>query len=238
MVLDIGCGEGELMEILHRDGHQVYGYDLDCRKEKSLERLNRFLVNPLERVRFTSDERRIPFDSNMFDVVCSNQVFEHVKYLDCIIGESARVLKAKGIHIATFPYATYPVEGHIFIPFAHWIPPGTFRVRYLAFFYFLKGRGRRSLELGKSTDWYLSNCTYYRFKNEFQTLANTYFERYESDTGSYIAAKLDLMKARSRTANFLARVIALFSGKMLSSFVANFFTEAAVFMHPKKQATR
>src|SRR6266566_3744191 len=220
MVLDIGCGEGELMEILHRDGHRVYGYDLVGRREKALESVSRFLPDARERVRFTNDEQRIPFDSNMFDAVCSNQVLEHVKYLDCIVRESARVLKAKGVHIATFPYATYPIEGHILIPFAHWIPPGAFRTRYLTFFYFLRGKGRSSIERGKAVDLYLRNSTYYRFKNEFQALSDAYFERYESDTGSLIEAKLELMRERSRMARLLARFIGLCSGPFLSSIVA------------------
>ena len=235
MVLDIGCGEGELMEILHRDGHRVYGYDLVRRREKALESVNRFLPDARERMRFTNDEQRIPFDSNMFDAVCSNQVLEHVKHLDCIIRESARVLKVRGVHIATFPYATYPIEGHILIPFAHWIPPGAFRTRYLTFFYFLRRKGRSSIERGRAVDLYLRNSTYYRFKNEFQTLSDTYFERYESAAGSLIEAKLELMRERSRIASLLARFIGLCSGPFLSSIVAYGYTEAALFMYPKKQ---
>src|SRR5205807_8861727 len=104
VVLDIGCGEGELMEILHRDGHRVYGYDLVRRREKALESVNRFLPDARERVRFTNDEQRIPFDSNMFDAVCSTRVFSQEKHLTGFFPEQAGVLKFGGFTMARFPF--------------------------------------------------------------------------------------------------------------------------------------
>jgi ubiquinone/menaquinone biosynthesis C-methylase UbiE len=80
------------------------------------------------------NEQLIPFEDNTFDVIYANQVFEHVKFFHSMISECSRVLKPKGILLANFPLATYPIEAHIKIPFAHWLPPGDLRTRYLYFF--------------------------------------------------------------------------------------------------------
>jgi hypothetical protein len=156
---------------------------------------------------------------------------EHVKFIDSIIGESARVLKKNGVHLAMFPYATCIIEPHLHIPFAHWIPPGGFRAKYLAFFHFLKGKGRQARQLGRSNDDYLQHHTYYRFKNEFMMLAETYFEHYVSDRKALAASKLQLMQEKSLWARGLAVLFRpLFAGNWLSTLRS----EAALFINPKK----
>jgi ubiquinone/menaquinone biosynthesis C-methylase UbiE len=66
-------------------------------------------------------EREIPFESQMFDVIYANQVFEHVRFLDRMFEECVRVLKPGGTLITLFPVATYPLEvpsgAHISIRF-------------------------------------------------------------------------------------------------------------------------
>ncbi|MCI0455719.1 MAG: class I SAM-dependent methyltransferase, partial [Gemmataceae bacterium] len=51
------------------------------------------------------DLLNLSFPAGVFDVVLSNEVFEHVPNLDRAIAEVARVLKPGGTLIATFPFA-------------------------------------------------------------------------------------------------------------------------------------
>ncbi len=140
-VLDLGCGDGAALELLADVGHDVYGYELAYRGASLRRRLGHRLGAEFEdRVRIAPDERTIPFDDHSFDVVCANQVFEHVRFFDRIISECARVLRPGGSLVSLFPLATDPIEPHLRIPFAHWLPPGRFRRAYFWPFYALRLR--------------------------------------------------------------------------------------------------
>jgi SAM-dependent methyltransferase len=234
-VLDIGCGDGELLRLLHRDGHQVYGYDLGQRRADAMAALASFLPDVETRVLFTENERTIPFPSQMFDVVYSNQVLEHVKYLDALIRESARVLKPGGVHIALFPYVTYPFEGHVHTPFVHWIPPGSFRARYLAFFYVLRGYYGQALELGRTRDEYLRTKTYYRLPNEVEMLGTTYFDEYRTDVGDYLRARVAVMRRRGGVSGLVASIVDACCGTWLNNLVRYAVLEAVLFVNPRSE---
>ncbi|HYG74444.1 MAG TPA: class I SAM-dependent methyltransferase, partial [Planctomycetota bacterium] len=190
-ILDVGCGEGVVMEQILDSGHSFYGYDLSYRKEKLRERLGNLFKEDFEdRIRIAPDERTIPFADATFDVVYANQVFEHVKFIDRIFSECARVLKPDGVLITLFPLATYPVELHSKVPFAHWLPPGRLRVAWLRIFQVLRLSPRRpGMNARQSAEWWdetLRTITYYRFMNEIQALAEHYFESWETDSAAYI----------------------------------------------------
>ena len=146
-----------------------------------------------ERIRIMRDERVIPFPDSQFDVVYANQVFEHVRFLDHMLGECARVLKPGGTLIALFPLATYPIEGHSLVPFVHWLPPGSGRARYLRLCLTL-GIGRRIPGMGaraSATEWdeRLRDFTFYRFMNEIRGVLDHYFQESRIDTGGYVEAR-------------------------------------------------
>ena len=50
------------------------------------------------------DLTALTLPSNMFDIVTTNEVLEHVPDLDAALEEIARVLKPKGVHIGTHPF--------------------------------------------------------------------------------------------------------------------------------------
>lgn len=68
-----------------------------------------------------------PLPDNSFDVVISNQVFEHVANLEALVREVARVTRAGGWGLHVFPAKWRPIEGHMNMPIAHWAPKGTAR---------------------------------------------------------------------------------------------------------------
>lgn len=67
------------------------------------------------------EKGRIPFGDASFDMVISNQVFEHMPAPIDALHEIARVLKPGGIFLAIFPHAEVWFEGHVGLYFAHWL---------------------------------------------------------------------------------------------------------------------
>ncbi|XUM22234.1 class I SAM-dependent methyltransferase [Bradyrhizobium oligotrophicum S58] len=106
-VLDYGCGRGEVVTFGRSMGYEFFGVDRDA---PASERPSHF--QPL-------DGTRIQFDDAFFDVVISNQVFEHVADPPAALAEIARVLKPGGVFIALFPSKAAWFEGHVGLYFVH-----------------------------------------------------------------------------------------------------------------------
>jgi SAM-dependent methyltransferase len=246
-VLDMGCGDGRILEYLLDYGYELYGYDLihyeDQYDETRRKRLVPYFGDSYdEHIKVTESERAIPFDDDSFDVVYANQVFEHVRFFDKMIFECARVLKPGGILLANFPVATYPIEGHLKIPFAHWIPPGTPRVRYLqlccALGLFRKKKGYSALETALDLDRYLREETYYRFMNEIMSVSKHYFEACELETDAFVRAKIDLLMAGKGTGGAkLGVFMQLIDGDKLHSCITHLLNAAFCMRNPIKDET-
>lgn len=238
-VLDLGCGEGIVLGYLLDYGYDLYGYDFPECNAALKKRLGPYFgASYNKHLHITDDERSIPFDDNSFDVIYANQVFEHIKFLDGILKECARVLKPNGFLLATFPLVTSPIETHIGIPFAHWIPPGNVRIQYLRFFYALglrpKSKGCSSLKTAIHQDMYLKEKTFYRFLNVIFSLSARYFDSCKCETDLLIRAKLDLMKIdKNPLIHWFCSFIRLFEGNYLSFFVTHLIDSAFCISYPR-----
>jgi SAM-dependent methyltransferase len=127
MILDYGCGNGAIVEGGRDRGLRIYGVEefyggSNIRGELEKKGLLGDIVKSLE-------EGVIPFPDAHFDLVVSNQVFEHVVDLDEVLSEISRVLKPGGKLICVFPSKEVWREGHCGVPWAHWLPE-EFRLRY------------------------------------------------------------------------------------------------------------
>ena len=239
-VLDVGCGDGTALALLANMGHDMYGYDLASRSESLRQRLSPRLGGEFEdRIRIAPDERTIPFDDNSFDVIYANQVFEHVRFFDKIVSECARVLRPGGALIALFPLATDPIEPHLRIPFAHWIPPGGFRRAYLWPFYALRLRPRRggetALQTARRQDDALADGVYYRFINEVRTVMLHYFASMDVETRGYMRAKIDLLRGRpSRLPRLAAAMLDAVNGPAAAWLATHLMCSALVIRNPRK----
>ena len=103
LILDYGCGNGRIVEAGQHQGLKMYGCELfdhgsGINIRESLEQ-----KGLLNKTVFEIVEDKIPFTDNMFDLVISNQVFEHVPNLDTTLAETHRVLKKGGKLICIFP---------------------------------------------------------------------------------------------------------------------------------------
>ena len=123
-ILDIGCYLGgksiRWLEKFH--GKEVFGIDIDPQyiavaKELARERnlQAHFQVNYAE---------DLDFDDDYFDVIITENTFEHVQDLNKVMSECSRVLRKGGLLVVMFPSFWGPVSHHLDLvtrtPFLHW----------------------------------------------------------------------------------------------------------------------
>ncbi len=138
-VLDVGCGDGRLMDLLCESHTEPHGLEVDdsaVQVPTFYESTARYLselrpeVDWPSRLHLASTGQPWPFEDESFDVVVSNQVGEHVKDMRFFMSECGRVLKPGGFGVHVFPLQTYTIEGHTGMPFGHRILSGDLRRAY------------------------------------------------------------------------------------------------------------
>jgi len=92
-VLEIGGGRGYQAAILASWGMDVTSLDI----------AGAAAHHPVQ----VYDGQRIPFPGRSFDAVFSSNVLEHVEDVEALLGEAARVLKARGVMVHVLPSATW-----------------------------------------------------------------------------------------------------------------------------------
>ena len=116
VMLDFGCGVGECVDQFRQTGFNAYGCDIVFPKEPDARLKTHLAPGTIRQIQ--SEPYRIPFDDDMFDVVLSFQVFEHVMDYDPVLAEIQRILKPGGVSVHVFPGRWRVIEGHTFVPFA------------------------------------------------------------------------------------------------------------------------
>jgi SAM-dependent methyltransferase len=103
-VLDYGCGAGVTVTSLANAGFDAYGFDvLDYANAAS----NRIVI---------ANSDRLPYPDGFFDMVFSDQVFEHAKDQDRVFAELHRVTRPGGVHMHVIPAKWQIIEPHIYVP--------------------------------------------------------------------------------------------------------------------------
>lgn len=117
-ILDFGCGQGHVLSLLLDNGINAQGIDV-YHQGVSEEILENKLYKA-GKIKITKKGDVLPFKDGEFDLIISNQVFEHVGDLDFYFNELGRILKKDGKMYHHFPSREVWREGHIGIPFSHW----------------------------------------------------------------------------------------------------------------------
>jgi SAM-dependent methyltransferase len=125
-VLDVGCGRGDTVFWLLRHGWNAWGFDIDPRYIHIGQEYLRATGGEPDRLR-TLEAGVTTFPAGWFDVVTSDQVFEHVASLDHLVKEISRVSKSGALGLHIFPARWRPIEPHLGTPFVHWLPKGPLR---------------------------------------------------------------------------------------------------------------
>lgn len=98
-ILDVGCGDGKSIDLFKKSEIQFNWKGLDI--ESSPEVRSRARTDGEF---YSYDGINIPFPDESFDIVFSNQVFEHVRYPEIVLREIRRVLKNDGIFFGSVSY--------------------------------------------------------------------------------------------------------------------------------------
>lgn len=94
-MLEIGCGRGEMLQNFKELGLDVKGIDLspeapDYQKDIEIKVCN-------------VENEKLPYEDNIFDIIYSKSVLEHLLYPENYMKEAFRVLKQGGIVITLTP---------------------------------------------------------------------------------------------------------------------------------------
>ncbi len=96
-ILEIGCGIGSIVSELSGQGHDITGTDISSRAieygRKKYSDINLQVQSAEE----------LQFEDQMFDVVLSFDLFEHIARVDRHISEVYRVLKEDGLYLLQTP---------------------------------------------------------------------------------------------------------------------------------------
>lgn len=204
-VLDYGCGNGTIVQELIEAGFDAYGCEyfgpgsgLEIKKQLADKGLLGNKVHIIEEI-------NTGFEDDYFDVVISNQVFEHIPNIEPVLHEIHRVMKANAIFLNVFPHKGTIREAHCHILFAHRLT-ARFGILY-AWLYMMKslGLGRRKKE--KNTDkwvrfwmkWIPENTNYisrsavlksYKIHFTVQHIEDEYFEYRLKNAGRHTLARI------------------------------------------------
>ncbi len=160
IILDFGCGSGRRVQELRQLGFQAFGCDLAFKSDRnadteSLEREG--LIRLIDKNRYV-----LPFPDNTFDVVFSDQVFEHVQNYSETLAELARVLKPGGVAFHLFPSRYTPLEPHVYVPLATVLRP----YWWLSFWAFLGVRTEEQQNTS-AKDTAIANFEYLRDRTHY-----------------------------------------------------------------------
>ena len=192
-MLDYGCGAGEIVRRALDAGIDCYGVDVfyGGGSLKAAAETTGLLGQRILEL----EDGRIPMANEHFDIVVSNQVFEHIDDFSLPLSEIDRVLKPGGVFINVFPSMQVWREGHVGIPFSHRFAKGSIMPR-LAYVRLLRSLGLGYHKGEKSVpQWsedavaWLDTWTFYKPRRELERLFARYFAVTRRDH-DYIAYRI------------------------------------------------
>jgi SAM-dependent methyltransferase len=203
-VLDYGCGDGALVRMLRALGVEAFGADVFYEGGSYAEaQVNELVQSGI--LRKIEDDGRTPFADGFFDLVVSNQVFEHVEDLRLVLDELDRILKPDGTMLHHFPSREVIREGHIGIPLAHRLPRGPFRNLYTRA---LRTVGIGSFKQGESpAEWTREKLKWidaYCFYRPYADIRSVFLERH-----AMRHREIDYCRFRAADRPILRRLLAI-----------------------------
>ena len=192
VVLDYGCGAGQIIRELEKRNIEAYGCDVFYDGgDYSPDVPQSWLGSRVLRI----EDGRIPFPSEHFDFIINNQVMEHVDDYDTVLSEMRRVLKPGGKVLSLFPDRSVWREGHCGIPFLHRFPKGSGARVYYAALLRAAGLGHHTQNktvLGWSRDFceWLDRWTFYKPYRELARNYEKYFSSPRHFEEHYLSSRL------------------------------------------------
>jgi len=190
VMLDFGCGVGECVDQFRKAGYPIFGCDIAFPDDPD-SRLKSYQEQGIIR-KIENHPYHIPFEDNFFDIVFSNQVFEHVMDYPSTLAEINRILKADGMSVHVFPGCWKIKESHVYVPFSSVI-------KSFWWLYFWAWRGIRNeyqqglsaRETAESNYRYLHQQTNYLPRRKIRKYVTQYFDycRFVEEAYFYISPR-------------------------------------------------
>jgi methionine biosynthesis protein MetW len=119
-ILDIGCGEGSLLEPFSKS-QECYGVDI------SKAQLKKARAKGIVAYRTDLERGALPFADDLFDLIICSETVEHLLDPDNLLQEAHRTIRFGGTFILTFPNINQPLSWLMQVAFD--LPP-RFSARY------------------------------------------------------------------------------------------------------------
>lgn len=232
VVLDYGCGAGQIVRGLLDAGLDAHGVDVfygggTLRDAAAATGLLGTRIREL-------DGARIPWPDRSVDVVVSNMVFEHIDAFEPALAEIARVLAPGGVFLNLFPSRAVWREGHVGLPLVHRFRKGDFGVR-LRFALALRklglgyNKGDKAIPAWshEALEW-IDRWTHYKSLAEIERTFTRWFEVSRIDE--------DFVTGRLRTHPRLAALAPIAGARWLAplrSFAASRLATHVFVLHPR-----
>lgn len=179
-VLDWGCGRGRFVLWLREQGYEAYGVDIDLEPVQNGLPLFAAKGHNGNYLRVLETDGKTNFENGFFDFVMTDNVLEHVSDLEKVVAEISRVTSSKGAGYHIFPAQRQLLEGHLFMPFVHWLPKNSLR-KTLIRHYIKNGREPHWKEVEdatpeKKTDVYYQYSINHLFYRSFSQIQKSFKE--------------------------------------------------------------
>jgi len=168
-VLDVGCGNGDVVNHLLIDGFNAFGIDVEIKdgvnriKLESNGRLKHIDIGTQTRETLKENNKYTwPNFEIKFDVIISKAVLEHVRNLEEFVAASKKALSPKdGVCIHYYPSKYSLIEPHTGVPLGGIFQNRTwFAIMYRLGFYF---HGKKTVN---ESFEYMKTFTFFRPQNE------------------------------------------------------------------------
>ncbi|MCP3930657.1 MAG: class I SAM-dependent methyltransferase [Bacteroidetes bacterium] len=196
-ILDYGCGKGDIVIEGRKRGFDFFGVEafahgsgINIKEQINDQDLLGDVIKEID-----LDDNVISFPDNYFDLIVSNQVFEHVVDMDKVLVEISRVLKDDGKIALIFPSKEVFREGHCGILFPHWMPKSRFRYYWLLINRSLGfGRlnsGRTKKQWANFFNNWLAESVTYRSLKDIDSIISRYFYELDHIEEGYLHFRLN-----------------------------------------------
>jgi SAM-dependent methyltransferase len=218
VIMDFGCGSGSRVHELRQLGYQAFGCDLKFKNDKNIDTASmqrRGILRLIDKRQYA-----LPFNDNTFDLIFSDQVFEHVQDYPRAVSELARVLKPDGMCLHIFPSRYAPIEPHVYVPLASIIQ--SYWWLYCWALLGIRNEEQRGAAASKTaTDNlnYLKNNTNYLSR---RTISRQFFAHFHSvifceNTFLKYSRKGKYLWALSHLLPFIPSIYSAFRGRVISA---------------------
>tara|TARA_Y100001968_G_scaffold314686_1_gene340375 strand:+ start:30 stop:830 length:801 start_codon:yes stop_codon:yes gene_type:complete len=209
-ILDFGCGTAMLLQALSKSGINCKLYGVDIYSNQSNLEIAKENA-PLAQIKSIKPYESFDFGEK-FDIILSNQVFEHIENLDYIYQHLYKIMKPNGIMFCGFPTKEIIIEPHLKIPLIHRLEKESKALYfYLKISSFLKlgqfsRRGFDKRDYIENRLSYCKNNLFYHSFHDHVKFLNRHFSTVTDISDLWLKHVRDY-KTYSNTIKFLIRLV-------------------------------